>query len=739
MNTKNEHNLKINNFPERWLDGLPLGNGEIGVMLWGDEQSLKLSLDHANAWDTRTIEEEFSDPLFNYRSLREMVNSGKSEELSQTFKTQWDKNNPLGPTKINLGRLELVHNSFKNASFELSIDNAIASANLHSEKLEANFELFVSKDTNSIVARIENFPDNLELKYIPFYECTEEYKILGNPDAEITICPEYTMIMQQILPETYFGICYSHHANDLFVSFSYGKSAGKVKESALKKNAVAIAAGYEKLKLSHLNRWHAFWSKSAISIPEKEYERLWYYGLYILNSCSAKNMFPPGLQGVWATDGAPACWRGDYHADLNVQQTFAMACSANHVELLDVWLDYICGVSEQTKTFTRKFFGTKGAFQVCSTVPGHIPISGNWTPVMYAWSNTGWLAQLAWQRWRYSMDKKWLAEKGYPFVTSCFEFYAENLEMEDDGKYHIPLSSSPEYDNDEISAWCKDPNVDIALIRKCCDWVMEMEMALEISEFSNKAEEIKKNLVEYHLVKYQNLNYQVDCKKVLGLWKDKVLDESHRHPSHLMAIHPAMDITIDGGEEELQIIEDSLLQFLVLGQYFWCGHAYIQMISFAAVIGKANMAYEFLEKYFKNWTITNLLHHNRDKSTDSHFPEKRENLMTIEASCGVVEGINNMLLQSWNGIIRLFPAVPSHWRDISFSNMLTEGAFEVSASMQNGQVTQVTVKGIPGSICKIKNSFATQTVSVNGITQKMIDNIVELKIPSKGEISLTIG
>ena len=71
--------------------------------------------------------------------------------------------------------------------------------------------------------------------------------------------------------------------------------------------------------------------------------------------------------------------------------------------------------------------------------------------------------------------------------------------------------------------------------------------------------------------------------------------------------------------------------------------------------------------------------------------------------------------------------------------MRTEGAFRVSASMQNGQVIQVTIKGIPGSICKIKNSFTTQTVSVNGITQKMMDNIVEIKISLKGEISLTIG
>jgi alpha-L-fucosidase 2 len=102
--------------------------------------------------------------------------------------------------------------------------------------------------------------------------------------------------------------------------------------------------------------------------------------------------------------------------------------------------------------------------------------------------------------------------------------------------------------------------------------------------------------------------------------------------------------------------------------------------------------------------------------------------MTIEAPCGVVEGISNMLLQSWNGIIRLFPAIPSHWRDISFSNLLTEGAFEVSAKMENSLITCVSVRGISSTVCRLKNPFSTNEFQSENCLVNIKDNIIEITI-----------
>jgi len=159
-------------------------------------------------------------------------------------------------------------------------------------------------------------------------------------------------------------------------------------------------------------------------------------------------------------------------------------------------------------------------------------------------------------------DRPWLAETGYPLVAEIFKFYRANLREEPDGRLHIPLSSSPDYRENKPEAWCKDPNIDIALIRRCCDWVVEMEQTLGKDELGRSAREVRAKRVPYHLTK----------RKDLCLWADKPLAESHRHPSHLMAIHPAMDLTVEDGAASRAIINASLEQYFSLGQYGWAGH-----------------------------------------------------------------------------------------------------------------------------------------------------------------------
>jgi hypothetical protein len=83
-----------------------------------------------------------------------------------------------------------------------------------------------------------------------------------------------------------------------------------------------------------------------------------------------------------------------------------------------------------------------------------------------------------------------LAETGYPVLAEIFKFYRANLRKEADGRLHIPISSSPEYCENAPQAWCKDPSIDIALIRRTCEWIVEMEEALGKSELTAAAKEV---------------------------------------------------------------------------------------------------------------------------------------------------------------------------------------------------------------------------------------------------------
>jgi alpha-L-fucosidase 2 len=714
----NPHAVEYTKLPTQWAEGLPLGNGELGVMCWSDGRQLRFTLDCAGAWDLRYRRGVPDYGTLRYQRMREWVAAGDFEALDAAARSGGEPDR-LCPTKVYLGRLDLAVDFASDSEMSLSLDDASVRGVLRSDNETHALHAYVCRQEELFCLRVHPWPAGAQLEFLPFYETSPGLAALGHPQLQVSHDGELTVAVQQILPSTFFALCWNAVGPDVFVALASADSARSASDQALARHPHRRRMEFVELFDDHAQAWHDFWSVSGVVLPEKESESLWYFGLYLLASCARRGSNPPGLQGLWAMDGRDPPWRGDYHADMNVQETFWSACPAGHLDLLDVWLDFAYDTLPRAEEFTQTVFGTRGAFQPCAFLPEFtVLFGGGWHPVAFAWSHTGWLAHLAWLRWRYSRDTNWLARRGYPIIRSAFLFYSDNVEEEADGRYHIPLSSSPEYDGPEPTAWCKDPNIDIALIRKCCDWVCGMEAALGTSELSGRAREIHEKLVPYHLVEFEHpasyvRNSAPQGKRVLGLWKDKPLDYSHRHPSHLMAIHPAMDLTIEGSEDEREISEASVDHYLSLGQYCWAGHTYVQMVSLAAIVGRGEMAHNFLSCYRDRWILPNGLHFNRElgRPGNSHFAlTEGENLsekapFTINESCGIACGISDMLIQGWGDCLRVFSAVPACWRDLLFVDLLTEGAFRVSGLMREGQVRWVRITAGADGPCRLRNPF----------------------------------
>ena len=723
----NPHAIKYERLPTQWAEGLPLGNGGLGVMCWSDGQRLRFTLDGAGAWDLRYKSGRPDYSQLSYAKVREWVAEGDFESMEAAAKRMGERD-PLRPTKVYLGRLDLECEFDPDSQLELSLADASVRGLLRRGGSAHALHAFVSHQRDLFCLRLDPWPEGARLTLLPFYETSPGLAALEHPELKTLEKEGLKVAVQHVLPNTFFALCWNSEGPDVFVSFAEGSDSGATATEALEAHPHRARVPYSQILGDHEQAWGEFWATSAVALPERELGFLWYFGLYLLASCARPGSKPPGLQGLWPMDGRNPPWRGDYHTDMNVQETFWSACPSGHLELLDVWLDFAHDTLPAAEQLTREIFGTDGAFQHCAFLPGYTPLfGGGWHPTAFAWSNTGWLAHLAWLRWRYSKDTTWLAQRGHPIVRSAFRFYSANLEKEEDGRYHIPLSDSPEYDGPQTSAWCKDPNIDIALIRKCCDWIQEMEEALGVAEHTCRAREIREKLVPYHLVELDHpasyvRNSAPDGRRVLALWEDKPLDYSHRHPSQLMAIHPAMDITIEGSEEDRAIIEASILQYLALGQYCWAGHTYVQMVSLAAVIGKPEMAYSFLCCYRDRWILPNGLHFNREigEQGHSHFarvPRERISAdapFTINETCGLPCGICDMLVQGWGDCIRIFPAVPSKWRDLLFVDLLTEGAFTVSALMRDGQVRWVRIESKVDRLCRLRDPFGGAGFQVVG-------------------------
>jgi len=698
------HRITHRRPPVSWHDGFPLGNGQVGVMFWGDGNPLVLTLDHAALWDLRSDDTYMSHPDFSYAGLQRLVADGRPEEALEVFEARQLRDNPLAPTKVSIGRAEVHLGEVTGYECSLDLGTATVAGTIRTTTGDHAVRCFVHRERNVVCLRIGDCPADARLELVPLAEVNDTLAQLGHPPAVRANEGDLRVLTQSLLEGPSCAVVWNASGPDFVLAIEVAGSEGQARAKAVETWRAAAEVGLDGLLEEHVRAWECFWAGSAVYLPEERLEFLWYYGLYLLASAARRGAVPPGLQGLWAMDGVTPPWRGDYHADMNVQETFWPACASGHLDLLDSWCDLMRECLPAARDFTRRFFGTEGSFWPSCTLPRHT-IVPCWYTVQFAWSHSGWLGWLVWLRWRYSMDPEWVAETGYPLVSEIFRFYRANLREEGDGYLHVPLSTSPEYRENRPEAWCQDPNVDLALIRRCCDWVIEMEEALGQDELSQQAREVRGKLAPYSLTPEGEL-----C-----LWPGKPLDESHRHPSHLMAIHPAMDLTIEGDEEARRVIAASIERYCALGQYLWAGHTYAQLVSLAAVIGRGEFAYDCLLRFAEYWIGANGLHFNRDtRHTGTTGYRGDDRPFTMEANCAIAAGVSDMLVQGWGDTVRLFPAVPAHWRDVVFRDLLTEGAFRVSAIRREGRTVWARVRATVRRRLRLRDPFEGEESVMSG-------------------------
>ena len=698
------HRIVHRRAPREWHDGFPLGNGAIGAMLWGGGNPLCITLDKADLWDLRSADAYQEHPDFSFAGLRRLVAEKRFDEAFEIFEARQLRDNPVGPTKISIGRAELSLGEVSAYECRLELATATVEGRLQTTSGEHQLLAFVQRQRNVVCLRLSSPPAAASLYLVPLAEMNNALAPLGHPPPQVEDEGPLRVLCQSIPDGPGYALVWNPRGPDHFLAVESAPTLAAARQRALATWHSAAEAGLDRLHAEHVQAWQEFWGVSAVYLPEERIEFLWYLGLYLLASAVRRGELPPGLQGLWAMDGVLPPWRGEYAADMNLQETFWPALAAGHIDLLDSWCDLMRECLPLVQGFTRRFFGTEGTFWPCSFGP-RLALIRCWYTVMYGWSHSGWLAWLVWQRWRYSLDLSWLAGTGYPLVSEIFRFYRANLQLEADGCLHVPLSTSPEYRDNTPGAWCKDPNIDLALIRRCCDWVVEMETALGRSDLSAAAVQVRQTLAPYALT----------AGKALCLWPGQPLDEPHRHPSHLMAIHPAMDLTIEGDDEARQVIDASLAQYFSLGQHQWGGHTYAQMASFGAVIGRGEFAYDCLLHFAEYWIGPNGLHFNRDvRCTGTTLYCGSARAFTMEANCGSAAGINDMLVQGWGDVVRVFPALPSHWRDAAFCDLLTEGAFRVSAMRRESRTVWVRIRAGVGRTLRLRDPFGADPVSVSG-------------------------
>ncbi|MGQ9589877.1 MAG: glycosyl hydrolase family 95 catalytic domain-containing protein, partial [Planctomycetota bacterium] len=458
----------------------------------------------------------------------------------------------------------------------------------------------------------------------------------------------------------------------------------------------------------HRAWWASFWAVSSIRIPDREIEALWYRGLYQLASLSRPGKHPVSLQGVWTRDGGLPPWAGDYHLDVNVEESYWPAYASNHLDLALPLAERFLANLPRYRRMCREFFGFDGCYTRCEQALDGSEIFGYATTNFWA-GNGAWLAHQFWLHWRYTLDFEFLARAAYPFLRSAMDLYLGLLEKEEDGYYHLPVTNSPEFHENLDSAWGKDDAGNLALIQFLAEALLEAERVLGREDPARERwRDVLANLAPLPGTTRDpatgKIRYRPNGQGGLLVMAGRPYDMPHRHMTHLLAIYPLCLLRKGIAPEIDLLVDDSIENVLRLNQPIgdWAGWTFPWVSLLASHTGRREVAVEMLRRFAAAHAYPNGLHENGDwRGLGTTRLRYRRPTVTVEGSIAAAAAVTDLLLQSDGGTLRLFPGCPEGWREASFSGLRAEGAFVVSARREGGRLAAVRIASEKGSRCRI--------------------------------------
>jgi hypothetical protein len=471
-----------------------------------------------------------------------------------------------------------------------------------------------------------------------------------------------------------------------------GAAVSKVKES------VAPQRLHE-LEKQHREWWKNYWEKSFVSIPDSAVEKQYYLSLYGMASSSRDIDFPPGLFGIWITQEQPA-WAGDYHLNYNYQTPFYALYSANRIEQAEPYYAPLLAFIPRGKYYSEKIAGIPdGVIYPVGIGPLGIETT-LWTPLMEqyrkGWREAGnieyegmfWgqksnasyaVTNLSMHFYR-TWDKAF-TRKVYPFVRASAVFWEKYLVYENDRYVDY---------NDAIhegrSIRDKNPLLSLGLIRQTMQTATDMSALLgEDADRREKWMHIHDHISDFPL-------QERNGKTVFRLTEEG-MDWAGGNTLEIQHIYPAGQIGPDSNPELLAVAMNTMQEM----QRWIDGNGSGNYFPATVRIG---------------YDPDTILHH-LDRYVKHTFPNgfQLDNPHGIENLSTVPNTVNEMLCMGHGDIVRLFPVWPRN-RNASFHQIRVEGAFLVSAKLENGEIGDVTVFSEQGRALHLLNPWKGRRIKV---------------------------
>jgi hypothetical protein len=273
----------------------------------------------------------------------------------------------------------------------------------------------------------------------------------------------------------------------------------------------------------------------------------------------------------------------------------------------------------------------------------------------------------------------------FDFMKGVMNVHLKMLSPTPDGKLCHPVGVSPEYRGSSIDAWGKNASFQLAGIHRLATDLLDAARTLGEPP-AQEWLDIQEKLPQAALVKNEQ------GLEEIGMWDGLLLEESHRHHSHLAAIAPFATINPQAPEWD-DIVDRTLERWVIKGMGLWTGWC----VPWASIIhsraDNGRMAEFMLETWKRCFTnIGGGSLHDADVKGFTYFSHIRQEVMQIEGSQGAVAAIQEMLLHTRQGVIYLGAGLPENWEHAAFAEMPAPGGLRVSAEfLRDKKVKSLTI------------------------------------------------
>jgi alpha-L-fucosidase 2 len=697
----------------RWDEAIPLGNGLMGVLVWGEGNVLRLSLDRGDVWDTR-LPEAFKAADWTYATMQRLKAAGDHATHVKMFDEPYDQ--IAYPTKLPVGRLEITLPEETKVT-EFILDAADGRATVWTEKpsrlapARLHSPLTVSMHGRDATAVVTGLPEGVSLRVMR----PEGLDRLHYPEAQHGFDADSSWYVQRTLEGLEWAV--------VAVRFrSEPPNRGQPSVRAIAVSIATNAEGAEPLKLARARAvkeadvyraeasgrtemMRGAMKAASVTLPDERLQRQYDLCKYLYVSGSRPDAPPMALQGVWtADDGGLPPWKGDYHNNLNTQMTYAGYQAAGLFEQGLSWVNFNWRLMPAYKEFARTFYGIED--EKAAVIPGVMTLKGQpmggWGQYSLSPTNGAWVAHNMYQHWRYTADSEFLRTRARPFCEAIARSLIALLTPDDDGFLTLPLSTSPEIFDNSPRAWLTpNSNYDQALMR----WLFAACAEMALADGDQRASRVYVDLL-------RRLGPLDSDETGLTFAVGEPYAQSHRHFSHAMAIYPLGTLHVEGSDADRELIGRTLKQLEAKGTDWWTGYSFAWMSAMLARCGEADKALEYLTKYLA-FTGRNGFHLNGDQ-TNLGLSKFTYRPFTLEGNFMAMQAVHEMLLQSWSPvvdgspampIVRVFPAVARSWRDVSFENVRAEGGLKVSAQRRDGMTRWVRIEAEKDAELRLREPF----------------------------------